>query len=166
MLMLTRLAPLMASFASVDVGLFINRLRRNLVIYALVLLFSLTAYFALVAAGAVVLAEELGAAGALLAVAGGAVFLALVLLLAARLGARAEEKRRRETAASSGSKALLATAAVSFLPIVLKSRPLAVLAVAGGLGFLAMRNMDGIAAVLQQRPRQGPPPGPGMDTRL
>ena len=93
-------------------------------------------------------------------------FRALVVLLAARLGARAEEIRRRGTAASSGSKALLATAAFSFLPIVLKSRPLAVLAVAGGLGFLAMRNMDGIVAMLQQRPRQGPPPGPGIDNRL
>ncbi|HEV7417847.1 MAG TPA: hypothetical protein VGN98_16960, partial [Tianweitania sediminis] len=60
MLLLTRLAPLLASFAAMDVGQFVSRLRRHAVMYALVLLFSLTAYGALVAAAAVVMAEEIG----------------------------------------------------------------------------------------------------------
>ena len=157
MLLLTRLAPLLASFAAIDVGQFISRLRRNAVLYAFVLLFSLTAYGALVAAAAVAMAEEIGAAGALLVVAGAAAFLALVLLLAARVRARAEEKKRKEAAVDGGSRALMATAALSVLPMVVKSRPLAILAVAGGLGYLAMRNMDTISGMLH-RPPPGPPP--------
>ncbi|MCF6367917.1 hypothetical protein [Rhizobium halophilum] len=155
MLLLTRLAPLLASFAAMDVGQFVSRLRRNAVMYALVLLLSLTAYGALVAAAAVVMAEEIGAAGALLVVAGAALFLAFVLLLAARLRARAEEKRRKQAAVDGGSRALMATAALSVLPVVVKSRSLAILAVAGGLGYLAMRNLDSVSRMLHR-----PPPGP------
>jgi|GEM_PF-848743 len=163
MLMLTRLAPLLASVAAVDVAQFLGRLRRNALMYALVLLFSLTAYFALIALGAVVMAERMGAVGALLVVAGAAVFLALVILLAMRLAARAEEKRKQEAVASGGGRALMATAALSVLPIVMKSRSLGILAVAGGLGFLAMRNMDSIAAMLNRQP--SPPPRAPRDGR-
>ncbi|MCJ8521570.1 heme/copper-type cytochrome/quinol oxidase subunit 2 [Pseudorhizobium tarimense] len=157
MLLLTRLAPLLASFAAMDVGQFISRMRRNAVIYALVLLFSLTAYGALVAAAAVAMAEEIGAAGALLVVAGAAVLLALVLLLVVRMRARAEERKRKQAAIDGGSRALMATAALSVLPVVVKSRSLAILAVAGGLGYLAMRNMDSITG-RSHRPRPGPRP--------
>ncbi len=163
MQMLTRLAPLLASVAAVDVAQFLGRLRRNALMYALVLLFSLTAYFALVAAGAVLMAERMGAIGALLVIAGAAAFLALVILLAMRLAARAEEKRKQEAVASGGGRALMATAALSVLPIVVKSRSLGILAVAGGLGYLAMRNMDSIVGMLHRRP--SPPPRVPNDDR-
>ena len=166
MLMLTRLAPLLASIAAVDVVQFLGRLRRSVVMYALVVLFALTAYAALVAAAAVAMAERFGAVGALLVVAGAATVLALVILLAMRLTARAEEKRKQEAAASGGGRALMATAALSVLPVVMKSRSLAVLAVAGGLGFLAMRNMDTIAAMLHRSSPPSGPNGPRDDRRI
>jgi uncharacterized membrane protein YhaH (DUF805 family) len=155
MLMLARVAPLLASFAALDFAQFLGRLRRNSILYGMVLLLALTAYGALVAAVAVLLAETIGPVGALLAVAGAAFFLMLVLLLAARLSARAEEKRRKEAAASSGNRAMMATAAISILPVVAKSRALAILAVAGGLGFLAMRNMDTLGGLLHRPARPG-----------
>ena len=164
MMMLARLAPLLASFLALDVAQMLGRLRRNAVIYALMLLFGLTAYGALVAAAAVLLAEELGALGALLGVAGASILLLLVLLLAVRISARAEEKRRREAASDSGNRALMATAALSVLPVVVKSRSLAILAVAGGLGYLAVKNADTLTGLLHRRPSgpQGPRDGGPM----
>ncbi|MCB5203687.1 hypothetical protein LH464_14505 [Neorhizobium sp. T786] len=143
--MLAGLAPLLASLAAMDANAFIQRARRNAILYAFMLLFVLTAYGTLVAAAAIAIAQRMGAIGALLTVAGGALFLALVMFLIARGMSRAEEKRKREAAASSGSRALMVTAAISALPVLIKSRPIALLALAGGLGFLAMKNIDTLA---------------------
>jgi hypothetical protein len=154
--MLAGLAPLLASLAAMDATAFVQRLRRNAILYALVLLFVLTAYGTLVAAAAIAIAQSFGAVMALLIVAGAALFLALVLFLVARGKAKAEEKRKKEAAASSGSKALMVTAALSVLPVVVRSRPLALIALAGGLGFLAMKNI-GTAAPMSGR-RQGEAP--------
>lgn len=143
--MLAGLAPLLASLAAMDANAFIQRARRNAILYAFMLLFVLTAYGTLVAATAIAIAQRMGAIGALLTVAGGALFLALVMFLIARGMSRAEEKRKREAAASSGSRALMVTAAISALPVLIKSRPIALLALAGGLGFLAMKNIDTLA---------------------
>ncbi len=139
--MLTKLVPLLASLAAVDASAFINRLRRNVIIYALVLLFALTTYGTLVAAATVMIARSLGVVGALLAVAGSAAFLALFLYLVMRGVTRADERRKREAVATSGSKALMVTAALSALPVLVRSRPLVLIAVAGGLGYLAMRSL-------------------------
>lgn len=139
--MLTKLVPLLASLAAVDASAFINRLRRNVIIYALVLLFALTTYGTLVAAATVMIARSLGVVGALLAVAGSAAFLALFLYLVMRGVTRADERRKREAVATSGSKALMVTAALSAVPVLVRSRPLVLIAVAGGLGYLAMRSL-------------------------
>lgn len=154
--MLAGLAPLLASLAAMDATAFVQRLRRNAILYALVLLFVLTAYGTLVAAAAIAIAQSFGAVMALLIVAGAALFLALVLFLVARGKARAEEKRKREAAANSGSKALMVTAALSMLPVVAKSRPLALVALAGGLGFLAMKSI-GTAAPMSGGRKGGAP---------
>nr|CAD6407376.1 hypothetical protein REQ54_00262 [Rhizobium sp. Q54] len=146
--MLSGLAPLLASLAAIDATAFVQRLRRNAILYALVLLFVLTAYGALVAAAALAIAQSLGAIGALLVVAGGALLLALIFFLVLRSTAKAEERRKRQAAATGGSRALMVTAALSALPVVARSRPLALIAIAGGLGFLAMRNMDKVAPLL------------------
>lgn len=161
--MLSGLAPLLASVAAIDAAAFVNRLRRNAVLYALMLLFVLTAYGALVAAAALAIAQHLGAVGASLTIAGGGLFVALVIFLIAGSMARAEERRKREAAASSGGRALMITAGLSALPILVRSRPLAALAIAGGLGFLAMRSMDMIAPMMGKR--EGNPPRHDMPPR-
>ncbi len=153
--MLSGLAPLLASLAAIDATAFIQRLRRNAILYAFVLLFVLTAYGALVAAAALAIAQSLGAMGALLAIAGGALLLALAFFLVLRSMAKAEERRKREAAATGGSRALMVTAALSALPMVARSRPLAIIAIAGGLGFLAMKNIDKVGPLFG-RSRSGP----------
>lgn len=140
--MLSGLAPLLASLAAVDVATSVRRLQRNVVLYALMLLFLLTAYGALVAAAALAIARHLGAVGALLTVAGGGLLLALVIFLITGAMARADERRKREVATSNSSKALMITAGLSAFPVLVRSRPLAAIAIAGGLGFLAMRSLD------------------------
>jgi hypothetical protein len=161
--MFAGLGPLLASLAAMDAAAIAQRLRRNAILYALILLFSLTAYGTMVAAAALWIAQRLGAIEALLVVAGGALFLALVVFMIAKVMARAEEKRKRQAAATSGSRALMMTAAVSALPVLIRSKPLALLAVAGGLGFLAMKSMD-LLGPAPRRPgdrlRDQPPPRP------
>jgi cytochrome bd-type quinol oxidase subunit 2 len=153
--MMGGLGPLLASLAAVDLAAFMERLKRNAVLYAFVLLFLLTGYVAAVAALAVYLASVWGAAMALVAVASVAFFLAIVMFTFVLVMSNSEKRRKRQAAASGGSKALMATAAISALPIVLKSRPLLVLSVAGALGFLAMRNRDGVASMMSKY-RAGP----------
>ncbi|WP_117192277.1 hypothetical protein [Rhizobium terrae] len=139
--MMTGLGPLLASLAAMDIAAFISKLKRNAILYAIALVFLLTAYALAVAALAVYLGQIWGLPVALLAVAGGALVLGLVIILWAALANHAEERRKREAAASNSSKALMLTAALSALPLVIKSRPLLMASVAAGLGFLVMKNM-------------------------
>ncbi|MDQ0136397.1 uncharacterized membrane protein YhaH (DUF805 family) [Neorhizobium galegae] len=139
--MMAGLGPLLASLAAMDVAAFTRRLKRNAFLYALVLLFLLTAYGLLVAALAVYLAGIWGAPMALVAVAGGALVLAFVVYLCVAIANGAEQRRKREAAASNSSKALMMTAVLTALPLLVKSRPLLLVAVVGGLGFLATKTL-------------------------
>ncbi|WP_377296745.1 hypothetical protein [Rhizobium sp. SGZ-381] len=133
------LAPLIASLVSMDMRSTVHRLRRNTVLYAIAALFVLTAYGAGVAAFAVYLATMMSIAAALGIVALLALAVALLVFSIVLLKNRADERRRREQAA--GNRALMITAAVSALPILLKSRPLAAAAVVSGLALLVTRFM-------------------------
>ncbi|WP_152601197.1 hypothetical protein [Rhizobium sp. YS-1r] len=139
--MMAGLGPLLASLVAMDVAAFARRLKRNAILYAFMLVFLLTAYVLAVAALAVYLGQMWGLPMALLAVAGGALVLAFIVLLWVMMENRAEEKRKREAAAASSNKALMVTAAISALPLVMKSRPLLLVGVAAGLGFLLTRNL-------------------------
>lgn len=139
--MMAGLGPLLASLAAMDLAAFTRRLKRNAALYALVLLFLLTAYGLLVAALAVYLAGIWWTPMALLAVAGGALVLALAVYLWVVIANSAEQRRKREAAASNSSKALMMTAALTALPLLVKSRPLLLVAAVAGLGFLATRTM-------------------------
>jgi hypothetical protein len=139
--MLGALGPILASVAAVDIGSFLRKFKRNAVLYGIALVFLLTAYTLGLAALAVYLGERWGLPIGLLAVAGGALVLALILIISAAMVNSAEEKRKRELAAANSRRALMMTAAASALPSLAKSRSIAVLAVAGGLGFLAMKLM-------------------------
>lgn len=139
--MMTGLGPLLASLAAMDIAAFTRKLKRNAILYAFVLLFLLTAYGLAVAALAVYLAGIWGAPVALLAATGGALFLALIMYLCVVVANASEQRRKREAAASNSSKALMMTAALTALPLLVKSRPLLLVAVVGGLGFLATKAM-------------------------
>lgn len=139
--MMTGLGPLLASLAAMDIAAFARKLKRNAILYAFVLLFLLTAYGLAVAALAVYLAGIWGPPIALLAVAGGALLLALILYLCVVIANASEQRRKRESAASNSSKALMMTAALTALPLLVKSRPLLLVAIVGGLGFLATKTM-------------------------
>lgn len=67
--------------------------------------------------------------------------LALAVYLWAVIANGAEQRRKREAAASNSSKALMMTAALTALPLLVKSRPLLLVAAVAGLGFLATKTM-------------------------
>lgn len=150
--MMAGLGPLLASFIAMDVAALKRKLKRNAIFYGLALVFLLTTYGLLVAALAVYLATLWGTLVALLVTAGGTLVLALIMIACVALANSATEKRRKEAAAANSGRALAVTAAVSALPLLLKSKPLLVLAAASGLGFLALKGRSGN--------RQGPPPAP------
>lgn len=147
--MLTALGPLLASFIATDVAAMKRKFRRNAILYGIALVLFLTTYVLLVTALAVYLGTLWGTLAALLVAAGGAFLLGLIILACVAIANSAEEKRRREAAAANSNKALAVTAAVSALPILMRSKPLLLLAAVGGLGFLALRGTGS---------KEGPPP--------
>lgn len=149
--MLTALGPLLASFIATDVAAMKRRFRRTAILYGIAAAFLTTAYVLLVAALAVHLGERWGLPMALLVIAGAMIVLALVVIAILMALNAADERRKRQAAAANSQKALAMTAAVSALPLLMKSKPLMLLAVAGGLGFLATKGGRGSG------PRQGPP---------
>ena len=134
------IGPLLASFAATDVAAFTHKLKRNAMLFGFALVFLLTAYILAVTALAVYLGQMWGLPVALLVVAGGALVLALIMFAWVSIANRADERRKREAAAANSSKALMVTAALTALPMVMKSRTLLLAAGAAGLGFLLMRN--------------------------
>jgi hypothetical protein len=61
----------------------------------------------------------------------------------------AEQKKKQRVAAANSNRALAVTAAISALPLLVRSKPLMLLAAVGGLGFLALKGTGS---------RHGPPP--------
>lgn len=141
--MLGGLAPILASLLAVDVHAMTKRLRRNAVLYAIAGLFLLTAYAAGVTALAVYLATKMHPAAAVGVVALAALVVAMVFFLAIMIGNRAEARRRRKAAAANSGKAMMLTAAMSALPLVIRSKPLVAVAVAGGLAMFAGSMLGG-----------------------
>lgn len=135
------LAPLLATLLATDVRGFAQRTKRNVTLYAIVGLFVLTAYGTGVAALAVYLARKIGPVSALGTVAGASLLVALVIVLFISIKNNADEKRRRE--AASGSRAMMLTAAVTALPLLIKSRPLMAAAISGGVGLIALKLLGG-----------------------
>jgi ABC-type Na+ efflux pump permease subunit len=154
--MLAGIGPLLASFAAIDIANLARKLKRNAILYGFALIFLLTAYVLATAALAVYLGTLWGLPVGLLVVAGGALLLALIMYVSAVIANNAELRRKRELAAANSSRALMVTAAASTLPMVIKSRALLVVAIAGGLGFFAMKKMPA-GMWLSRRRRPGEP---------
>jgi hypothetical protein len=148
--MFTALGPLIASFIATDVAALKRKIRRNAILYGIAAAFLWTAYGLLVAALAITLGERWGLPVAMLVIAGGMIVMALIIIACVMIINSAEGRRKEREAAANGQRALAMTAAVSALPLLMKSKPLMLLAAAGGLGFLAMKGGKGS--------RRGPPP--------
>lgn len=115
------LLPLISAFLSGEVGETLRRTKRNAAYGAFIAFFALLAIvFALVAA-TIALAGRYGALHACLFMAGGAAVMAIVAWIALRIAAARERRRARERAKSN--RTLLAAAALTALPMLLRSRP-------------------------------------------
>ena len=121
------------TFAAVvsDPGAFIKRIGRNAIIYALAGLCVLSAYIAGLAALGLYLTPIYGGVAAALLIAAGMLTLALVLMATVLLLNRRDRRRR------PSGRTLMATAAISAAPYLVRSRSPLMLAAVGGLGFLA-----------------------------
>jgi NADH:ubiquinone oxidoreductase subunit K len=133
------LAPLLLSVFTADIGAAVRRTRRNAIFYAVIAFFLLTAYVAGVVAGALYLAQVVGPPMAVLLIAIGALVLALIILATLMILNRRDRKRKAAAAVNDSGKALLATVALSALPMLTRSKPLMGIAAVGGLAFLLLR---------------------------
>jgi hypothetical protein len=138
--MLKLLAPLLTSVAAGEVGLVINRLKRNAVFVGVITVLAAIGVIFLVVAAYIALAERYGAMQASLFLAGIAFGLAIIVYIIMKIVERAARNRQHERAKVDTS-ALLTVAALAAAPIVLRSRALMMLAIPiaafGGLSLLS-----------------------------
>lgn len=133
------LAPLLLSAFTADIGAVVKRTRRNAILIAMTAFFMLTAYVAGVVAGALYLAQVVGPPMAVLLIAVGALVLALIVLASLMIMNRRDRKRQAAAAVNDSGKALLATVALTALPMLTRSKPLMAIAGIGGLAFMFLR---------------------------
>ena len=134
------MGPLIASTLFGNVAPAVRRAKRNAVLYALCGLFALTGYAALVVALGIWVAETYGALEAALTIAVAMIALALLVLIGVMIANRID---RRRHAARDRSRTMVASLALSLLPIVTRSRPLMATAIAGGLAFVVLNMLSG-----------------------
>ncbi len=135
-----RLFPLVASFASRDLGAIINRLRRNAVCVVIALVLVIAAYASALLGVGLALAEQIGAIQAAFALAGGQIVLMLVIVMSVWAINTLERRRERQR---NSSRVVAAAASMALLPRLLKSRALVPVVIVGGLAFLAARAAGG-----------------------
>ena len=126
--MLKLLAPLLTSVAAGEVGLVINRLKRNAVFAGIIAVLAIVGVIFLVVAAYIALAERYGEMHASLILAGSAFGLAIITYIIMKIVERAARNRQSERAKVDAS-ALLTVAALAAAPVVLRSRALMMLAV-------------------------------------
>ncbi len=118
--MLNLLYPI-ASLLGIEVGEVVERLKKNGVLWAAITLFSLVAFVFLLIAAHAGMTLWLGPIWAPLAMAGIAGLLALVIYLVGRIAAEIAHKKEVERRRSAETTALVTTAAVAAVPMLLKS---------------------------------------------
>lgn len=134
-----QLLPLIASFASKDLGAVFARARRNALVYAIAAVLVLTAYVAALIGGGIYLAQAVGAVQAAFLIAAGTLVLAAVALGSVVVFNRIARRRRARARRNTGPEALISAAALALLPRVLNSKALVPVAVLGGLAVLMTR---------------------------
>jgi len=153
--MLESLAPLLVSFLSLDVGVKLRRAKRNGLLYLLAGLLLMTAYGLGLAGIVLFLSNAYGVVAAMFAVAIGVLALAIAALAAILIINRNDRKQAK---APPIGGALLAVAATSLLPLVLRSRFMVGAATLATIAFLASRaGPDGA---------DKPPPAKGPATKI
>lgn len=135
------LLPL-AALLGIEVEAITDRVKTTIIVNAVMIVFGLAGVSFLVAAGFVALSEIVGTIYAALIFAGAFLLLALAVYLGSRVG---ESRRRREIAdkrRSSETSAFVTTAALTALPVLLKSPLLRTIGLpaAAIAAFLLVRN--------------------------
>lgn len=118
--MMHLLGPLSA-ILGLEVEVLIERLRRSAVLYLTMALFGLVGFIFLLVAAYTALAEEVGPIWAPLIIAGVSLVLMLVVYVIAHLTGSGRRKREVDKRRSSETTALMTTAALTTLPLLLKS---------------------------------------------
>lgn len=134
----------LAALLGLEVGAITDRVKNAIIINALMIVFALVGVTFLIVAGFLALADLVGAIYAALIVAGTFLVLALAVYLGSRIG---EGRHKREVAnkrRSSETSAFVTTAALTALPVLLKSPLVRTLGLpaAAIAAFLLVRNAD------------------------
>ncbi|PLX37819.1 MAG: hypothetical protein C0606_06015 [Hyphomicrobiales bacterium] len=131
-----RLLPLAISAASSDIGARLRRTRRNVLLYALILLLALSGYVAALIGGGLYLSETIGPAAASMVLALALIATALIVLAIVAILNRRDRRRARKRPAIG---MVGASAAATALPRLIKDHPLAAVLAAGGLLLVSQR---------------------------
>lgn len=134
----------LAALLGLEVGAITDRVKNAIIINAVMIVFALVGVTFLIVAGFLALADLVGAIYAALIVAGTFLVLALAVYLGSRIG---EGRHKREVAnkrRSSETSAFVTTAALTALPVLLKSPLVRTLGLpaAAIAAFLLVRNAD------------------------
>ena len=126
------LAPL-AALLGIEVDSLIIKLKRSAITYAVLALLALVALVFLLVAAHAALSYAIGPVWAALALAGVALLIAAIVWFSAQAAERARERRILEKRKSTDTSALLTTAAITALPMLIRNPALRMAAVPVGL---------------------------------
>ena len=137
------LVPL-ADMLGIEVEAITDRAKKLVIVYAVISLFLLLGCFFLVAAGFFALATQIGPIYAALVLGGVFLVLALAVFAGAQIGESNRKRRTVERRRSSETGAFVTTAALTALPVLLRSPVIRKLGLpaAALAAFLLVRNAD------------------------
>jgi NADH:ubiquinone oxidoreductase subunit 6 (subunit J) len=137
------LVPL-AALLGIEVEAITDRAKKLVIVYAVISLFLLLGCFFLVAAGFFALATQIGPIYAALVLGGVFLVLALAVFAGAQIGESNRKRRTVERRRSSETGAFVTTAALTALPVLLRSPVIRKLGLpaAALAAFLLIRNAD------------------------
>lgn len=118
--MLNLLTPL-ASLLGIEAEEIVGRMKKNAGLWAAIAAFALIALVFLLVAANAGLTLWVGPIWAPLIIAGAAALIALVIYLVSRIGAGIAERKEAERRRSAETTALVTTAAITAIPLLLKS---------------------------------------------
>jgi hypothetical protein len=126
------LAPL-AALLGIEVDSLIIKLKRSAITYGVLALLALTCLVFLLVAAHAALSYAIGPVWAALALAGTALAIGLIVWFAAQAAERARQRRIVEKRKSADTTALLTTAAITALPMLIRNPAMRLAAVPVGL---------------------------------
>lgn len=118
--MLNLLSPL-ASLLGIEIGESVSRLKQNGMLWGAIALFAAVAFVFLLMAANAAITQSVGPVWAPLILAAGAAVIALAIYVVSRITASIQHKQEVERRRSAETTALVTTAAVTAVPILLRS---------------------------------------------